>query len=139
MRSSSSSTRSRVQCDGHGAGSSGIRVDSSPLCEEAHAILGLVDGREWCVATAPSDCSTSRAAARPDIREDGIGSGRYGTEAAPRDRVQQLLCGTPHHPSLCELRDPRSEEHTSELQSLAYLVCRLLLEKKKKVQMHRSY
>src|SRR5687767_15746567 len=32
------------------------------------------------------------------------------------------------------LRDlqPRSEEHTSELQSLAYLVCRLLLEKKKK-------
>src|SRR2546425_9383888 len=31
------------------------------------------------------------------------------------------------------LREPsrRSEEHTSELQSLAYLVCRLLLEKKK--------
>src|SRR2546425_6497311 len=28
--------------------------------------------------------------------------------------------------------EPRSEEHTSELQSLAYLVCRLLLEKKKK-------
>src|SRR2546425_7311757 len=27
--------------------------------------------------------------------------------------------------------DSRSEEHTSELQSLAYLVCRLLLEKKK--------
>src|SRR5687767_15647839 len=30
------------------------------------------------------------------------------------------------------VKDPvRSEEHTSELQSLAYLVCRLLLEKKK--------
>src|SRR5205823_11415935 len=28
--------------------------------------------------------------------------------------------------------EPRSEEHTSELQSLAYLVCRLLLEKKNK-------
>src|SRR3989441_9217193 len=28
----------------------------------------------------------------------------------------------------------RSEEHTSELQSLAYLVCRLLLEKKKKLK-----
>src|SRR2546425_7949460 len=28
-------------------------------------------------------------------------------------------------------RRARSEEHTSELQSLAYLVCRLLLEKKK--------
>src|SRR5205823_13003618 len=33
--------------------------------------------------------------------------------------------------SVLEGRD-RSEEHTSELQSLAYLVCRLLLEKKKK-------
>src|SRR5687767_15478935 len=31
---------------------------------------------------------------------------------------------------------PRSEEHTSELQSLAYLVCRLLLEKKKKTNIH---
>src|SRR2546423_10702122 len=30
------------------------------------------------------------------------------------------------------VRPARSEEHTSELQSLAYLVCRLLLEKKKK-------
>src|SRR2546425_2939586 len=34
--------------------------------------------------------------------------------------------------ALQRLRVPdRSEEHTSELQSLAYLVCRLLLEKKK--------
>src|SRR2546425_576568 len=31
---------------------------------------------------------------------------------------------------------PRSEEHTSELQSLAYLVCRLLLEKKKNATMN---
>src|SRR3712207_2567598 len=30
------------------------------------------------------------------------------------------------------LQRPRSEEHTSELQSRQYLVCRLLLEKKKK-------
>src|SRR2546425_4931044 len=32
---------------------------------------------------------------------------------------------------------PRSEEHTSELQSLAYLVCRLLLEKKKQYRTKR--
>src|SRR2546425_7016963 len=32
----------------------------------------------------------------------------------------------------------RSEEHTSELQSLAYLVCRLLLEKKKKTPRRHS-
>src|SRR2546425_1540995 len=43
-----------------------------------------------------------------------------------------LVCGTP--PGYCKLPSDeiRSEEHTSELQSLAYLVCRLLLEKKKK-------
>src|SRR2546425_5685763 len=33
----------------------------------------------------------------------------------------------------------RSEEHTSELQSLAYLVCRLLLEKKKQLQKEKIY
>src|SRR2546425_2484182 len=32
----------------------------------------------------------------------------------------------------------RSEEHTSELQSLAYLVCRLLLEKKKENHRHQA-
>src|SRR3712207_8477313 len=38
-----------------------------------------------------------------------------------------------HHPHLVDRirRDGRSEEHTSELQSRQYLVCRLLLEKKK--------
>src|SRR2546425_7435452 len=44
--------------------------------------------------------------------------------------------GTEVITALRELAAPpkvlRSEEHTSELQSLAYLVCRLLLEKKKK-------
>src|SRR3712207_7046820 len=36
--------------------------------------------------------------------------------------------------------DPgRSEEHTSELQSRQYLVCRLLLEKKKKRALRRAY
>src|SRR5258705_10185941 len=34
-----------------------------------------------------------------------------------------------------EGREARSEEHTSELQSLRHLVCRLLLEKKKKIEL----
>ena len=34
------------------------------------------------------------------------------------------------------VNSPRSEEHTSELQSLTNLVCRLLLEKKKKNKRH---
>src|SRR5258707_8585358 len=36
----------------------------------------------------------------------------------------------------CRCRETRSEEHTSELQSRQYLVCRLLLEKKKKNRSH---
>src|SRR3712207_8909241 len=35
------------------------------------------------------------------------------------------------HSHNCFFSTPRSEEHTSELQSRQYLVCRLLLEKKK--------
>src|SRR3712207_8326462 len=37
--------------------------------------------------------------------------------------------------SLLTLTAMRSEEHTSELQSRQYLVCRLLLEKKKKIRL----
>src|SRR2546425_7682636 len=46
--------------------------------------------------------------------------------------VQTYLTGWVGERILADLRNKRSEEHTSELQSLAYLVCRLLLEKKKK-------
>src|SRR2546430_4572744 len=40
--------------------------------------------------------------------------------------------------SLSATGDIRSEEHTSELQSQSNLVCRLLLEKKKQTQSHRT-
>src|SRR3712207_7379797 len=40
--------------------------------------------------------------------------------------------------NLAEVRSLRSEEHTSELQSRQYLVCRLLLEKKKNNDLPRS-
>src|SRR5205823_13655974 len=49
------------------------------------------------------------------------GLGRIG-ELWPGAGVADVVC----------VGKARSEEHTSELQSLAYLVCRLLLEKKKK-------
>src|SRR5947209_16647207 len=41
------------------------------------------------------------------------------------------LCCHRRCPEMMSRPDPRSEEHTSELQSRQYLVCRLLLEKKK--------
>src|SRR3712207_7403293 len=47
------------------------------------------------------------------------------------DRLQHvLLVGIQNAPEGGLLDDDRSEEHTSELQSRQYLVCRLLLEKK---------
>src|SRR5205823_13710748 len=55
---------------------------------------------------------------------------RYG----PHWRQNQLRHGAARRRGY---REDRSEEHTSELQSLAYLVCRLLLEKKKKEKKER--
>src|SRR2546425_2476288 len=52
-----------------------------------------------------------------------------------RQRLARAAGGVPddpgEHAAAVRAGGPRSEEHTSELQSLAYLVCRLLLEKKK--------
>src|SRR2546425_7450114 len=52
--------------------------------------------------------------------------------AASRLWTARSACAT-----VSKMPTRRSEEHTSELQSLAYLVCRLLLEKKKKKKQHR--
>src|SRR5258705_7085438 len=54
-------------------------------------------------------------------------------EPADRRATSPQRCGKPH---------ARSEEHTSELQSLRHLVCRLLLEKKKTIfprMVHHSF
>src|SRR5258707_5933137 len=48
-----------------------------------------------------------------------------------RSSQSAFACALREVESKSGLRTPRSEEHTSELQSRQYLVCRLLLEKKK--------
>src|SRR2546425_9679662 len=64
-------------------------------------------------------------------------SRRLVVEEDPVDRVHPVrLAVIARDPVTEHLRHrirARSEEHTSELQSLAYLVCRLLLEKKKEI------
>src|SRR2546425_5326365 len=55
------------------------------------------------------------------VAQTGIGLVPEGRQVFPNLSVRENLVAT------------RSEEHTSELQSLAYLVCRLLLEKKKTI------
>src|SRR2546422_4208346 len=59
-------------------------------------------------------------------RDQGRGAAHHGR----RDRRVLPDC---HRGGQLE---PRSEEHTSELQSRLHLVCRLLLEKKKKINKH---
>src|SRR3712207_8047632 len=57
-----------------------------------------------------------------------------------RDRAQAAVGGQVGQEQAEHAQDHRgrSEEHTSELQSRQYLVCRLLLEKKKKIQVIRA-
>src|SRR3712207_8425579 len=69
---------------------------------------------------------------------------RVSVPLVGRTRVQQTQKRTKaRFNSAMECRrdqdDVRSEEHTSELQSRQYLVCRLLLEKKKQYNKVRSY
>src|SRR5437764_10701447 len=70
--------------------------------------------------------------ARHGFRRIGV----FGPECGPRT-VPARLPGPGRGAAAGAGRVPRSEEHTSELQSPMYLVCRLLLEKKKKVIAHR--
>src|SRR2546422_4601644 len=69
--------------------------------------------------------------------------GDDGARAGARQPVHGLRDLLGHRLALA-LREPthqarlRSEEHTSELQSRLHLVCRLLLEKKKKNKKHRE-
>src|SRR3712207_8569389 len=62
----------------------------------------------------------------------------YGKRSPKATKGQQLatvtfLGGLPRGGDLLTMSATRSEEHTSELQSRQYLVCRLLLEKKQSI------
>src|SRR5579863_4647704 len=63
------------------------------------------------------------------------------TTASVHDRAPEQYCLVPSSRQPLPVQravspGPRSEEHTSELQSPVHLVCRLLLEKKKKKKKH---
>src|SRR2546425_7210357 len=64
--------------------------------------------------------------ASPSRDNPGVAGGPKGSPSQAKCLTLRDLLG------LVGNGEERSEEHTSELQSLAYLVCRLLLEKKKK-------
>src|SRR3712207_7341171 len=74
-------------------------------------------------------CRERNAHARPKLPADRGTATRGGNGRSDGVEALGVVC-QPN--GRCRLRHPaRSEEHTSELQSRQYLVCRLLLEKKK--------
>src|SRR5438270_8768099 len=78
----------------------------------------------------------------PTRRSSDLGNDRAtggAKSAGPGDSHPNGATRTDLEPGLGQARDLfRSEEHTSELQSQSNLVCRLLLEKKKKKKMKIS-
>src|SRR5690625_6038780 len=75
----------------------------------------------------------SRLAASPSTSSlsCALKATRSVTRGLPSVRVPVLSNATVHIRPMVSKALPRSEEHTSELQSRGHLVCRLLLEKKK--------
>src|SRR3712207_7404195 len=67
-----------------------------------------------------------------DVSGSAARSCRGGLGSSPPDCPHATLGSSRRFPAFGSSRPCRSEEHTSELQSRQYLVCRLLLEKKKK-------
>src|SRR3712207_7421172 len=84
--------------------------------------------------------SRSRSAGVLDSRHgdarDGVGRRNADHRAVGPDPSCGARTALPVHP---RPSGPRSEEHTSELQSRQYLVCRLLLEKKNKKAIRHLY
>src|SRR3712207_8164053 len=86
--------------------------------------LSLHDALPICGAVPARGAGSPAAGRRPR------GAGRRGADGGSRPGRHGRSC--PHHaPPAVAQTGTRSEEHTSELQSRQYLVCRLLLEKKK--------
>src|SRR2546425_13237890 len=94
---------------------------ASPANERCSSALSA--GGPMVVRGAISITPRSRSAsARASARSSASSASRLGAGVpSPKKCVGESEVDQPM----------RSEEHTSELQSLAYLVCRLLLEKKK--------
>src|SRR5205823_14939747 len=89
----------------------------------------VVDGRLEPVARDRLACDVRDGRVRVAAAEEETGQDASADKQRDRCQPQRSHPASGRPRSWCQRR---SEEHTSELQSLAYLVCRLLLEKKKK-------
>src|SRR5437899_7058640 len=84
-----------------------------------------------------SDIDRHVEAAQPIAEIPRIAIGGHDQIRLRGDDPLQVRAAEAAHLRQLQPPGPRSEEHTSELQSLRHLVCRLLLEKKKKEKERR--
>src|SRR5262245_52403740 len=106
------------------------RIRSSPF---RYALQVPAQGRGRGSGRGRANHATPGSRARSTSARLGRAADARGTSsgAAPHRRDRRVAAAETRARS-ARRRANRSEEHTSELQSLRHLVCRLLLEKKKK-------
>src|SRR2546425_8727364 len=102
------------------------RVAPSTAAQIGMTAAAYPSGAKWCSAIQNESRPTSSASKASRIMSS------YSSRCVRAESGGRCVLYMPM-PKRIVLR---SEEHTSELQSLAYLVCRLLLEKKKKNYSH---
>src|SRR2546425_7405324 len=101
-----------------------LGVDVSDVTTERLSALKLKDERGVEVTMVDQDAPAGKAG----LKEHDVILTMNGSNVDSGAQLRRMIRETP--PGRL-VSFGRSEEHTSELQSLAYLVCRLLLEKKK--------
>src|SRR5690625_949772 len=95
---------------------------------ESYAYAGLYYPEILITRTMPADVAYSEADAA--ISQAAVRLSKVGENGETTDIVEYIPSDTRPGWYLPADPDPRSEEHTSELQSRGQLVCRLLLQKK---------
>src|SRR3989442_6105775 len=121
-----------------------VLSDPTPCGRHRVLIHGcLAQGEAWCPTPPGSSVSDTPSRNRHGLSDEVSLPYRRGrsicvmraevlSDPTPCGRHRVLSHGCLAQGEAPVAQDPRSEEHTSELQSRPHLVCRLLLEKKKK-------
>src|SRR5687767_12116692 len=110
------------------AGGRFARIASGIPAAEARRVY---DGRGRLAFPGVVDAHTHAGIYAP-LPDDALSESRAAVSGGVTTMLTYLRSGQYYLNRGGPYAELRSEEHTSELQSLAYLVCRLLLEKKKK-------
>src|SRR3712207_8762999 len=122
-----------------GIGVTGVQTCALPTPAGRHRLRAVPGTASSAESASGSETSAvKRVTVYRSVTSTWYGPGFYGNRTACGQRLTTTILGVAHRTLPCGTKvalraggRSRSEEHTSELQSRQYLVCRLLLEKKK--------